>query len=119
MKTKEQLVAEIAPLQAALGRLRDAEERQKASWLVGKCFKYRNNYSCPKGPRDYWWYYVKCVGMGQYSPKTFTFQTDNEGRIEIKEEGWFMRTDGYVEISEREFRAAWRRVQKRIAGMNP
>lgn len=117
MKTKEQIEAELAPLQALLGRLRDAEERQKAVALVGKCFKCRNNYSCPKGPKDYWWYYVKCVGMGQYRPKAFTFQTDKEGRIEIKEENWFMRADGYIEISEREFQAAWRRVQKRIASI--
>jgi hypothetical protein len=120
-KTKEQLEAEIAPLQAALHRLKDAETLKESRALVGKCFKYRNCYSCPQKPSDYWWLYVKVVGVGDYWPTTLEFQTDKDGRIEIKTSDCAVIREGggHIEIPAKEFNAAWKKLQKRIAGMKP
>jgi hypothetical protein len=118
MKTKEQLEAEIAPLQAQLHRLRDAETLKDSKALVGKCFKYRNCYSCPKGPSDYWWLYVKVVRVGDYWPVSIEFQTDRDGSITIKQNDCFMRHE-HTEIPAREFNAAWKKLQRRIATMKP
>lgn len=115
---KEKLRAQMAPIRAELQRIEDAEAKAKSVALVGRCFKYRNCYSCPK-PEDYWWLYIKVVGMGEYWPVAFEFQTDKDGRINIKKEDCFSRLDGYTEISAKEFNAAWRAVQKRIAGTQP
>lgn len=119
MKTEAELVAEMAPLQNALHKLRDAEVLKKSKALVGKCFKYRNSYSCPKEPGDYWFLYVKVVGVGEYWPLSFEFQSDKDGRIEIKMGDCFSHIDGHIEIPLKEFNAAWRKVQKQIAGMKP
>lgn len=116
---KERLRAEMAPLQAHFRRIEDAEARAKSVALLGKCFKYQNCYSCPKEPSDYWWLYVKVTGMGDYWPVAFEFQTDRDGQLTVKEKKCFSRLEGYNEISATEFNAAWRKVQKRIAGKTP
>jgi hypothetical protein len=120
MKNREQLEAEMAPLQRALNKLRDAETRAQSQALVGKCFKYRNNYSCPSKPSDYWWLYIKVTGLSGTWPKTFEFQVDKYSRIEIKTDTTRIRPDGgYVEISSKEFADAWKRLQRRIATTKP
>lgn len=118
-KTKEQIEAEIAPLKAQLDELRDAEVLKESLTMVGKCFKYRNCYSMPQTEAYYWWYYAKVIGIGEYWPKAFTFQIDKDGKIEIEYKTTFHRMQGYTQIPAREFDAAWRKVQKRIAGMKP
>lgn len=118
VKSKEQLEAEIAPLQAALMRLKDDEILAESKALVGKCFKYRNCYSCPK-PDEYWWLYVKVTGVGDYWPITFQFQTDKDGKIEVEVSKHHSRLSGYTEITDAEFNREWRKVQKRIGGMTP
>jgi hypothetical protein len=123
MKTEEQLEAEIAPLQRQLARLRDAETKKESEAVVGRCYKYRNSYSCPKVPSDYWWLYAKVTKVGDYWPVTFEFQTDKDGRIDIQTRdcsvGIGKEGNGYIEIPSKEFNAAWRALQKRIAGMKP
>ena len=120
-KTKEQLEAEIAPLQRALADLRDAETQRESEALVGRCFKYRNCYSCPKEASDYWWLYIKVTHVGEYWPVTFEFQTDKDGMIQIKTDQTRVRVEngGYVEIKPSEFNAAWGKLQKRIARTKP
>lgn len=122
MKTKEQLEAEIAPLRKQLHRLRDLELKERSVALLGRCFKYRNCYSLPKKPSDYWWLYVKVVSVN-YWPVTFEFQTDRNGRIEVKQNkcasGLDNGNESYTEISQKEFAAAWNRLQKHIGGMKP
>jgi hypothetical protein len=118
-KTKEQLEAELAPIRAELNKLRDAEILAKSKALVGKCFKYRNCYSCPKGPSDYWWLYVKVIGVGDYWPIALEFQTDKDGRSEVKRNECFSCHEGHREISAKEFNAAWRKFKNEIADIQP
>ena len=116
MKTKAQLEAEIRPLQAALHRIRDAETKAEFLALVGKHFKYHNSYS---SDRPQWWLYAKVIRVGEFHPVAFVFQTDCDGRSEVKTKEWFTASHGYIEIAAKEFNAEWRKVQKRIAGMKP
>ena len=116
MKTKEQLEAEIAPLNAALRRIRDAETKAESQALIGKHFKYHNSYG---SSRPQWWLYAKVVKVGRYHPLAFVFQTDCDGKVEIEMDKRFSASSGYIEIKESEFNTAWRRVQKRIARMKP
>ena len=116
---KERLKAQMAPIRAELQRIEDAEAKAKSVAILGKCFKYRNCYSCPKGPEDYWWLYVKVTGMGDYWPVAFEFQTDKDGKLTVKTEECFSRFEGYDEISVKEFNAAWRKVQQNIAKRKP
>lgn len=116
---KQRLRDQIAPLRANLERIEDAERKAQSVALVGRCFKYRNSYSCPQGPKDYWWLYVKVVGIGEHWPVSMEFETDRDGKIEIRTRECFSRFEGHDEIKPSEFNAAWRSLQKRVAGMKP
>lgn len=116
---KQRLQEQLAPLQAELHRIEDAEKKAESVAFLGKCFKYRNNYSCPKGPQDYWWLYAKVIGMGEYWPVAFEFQTDKDGQITIREKECFSRLKGHNEITQKEFDAAWRKVQQAVAKRKP
>jgi len=87
--------------------------------LEGKCFKNRNNYSCPEKPSDYWWLYTKITeikpedlydtgGNGVACHyKGYSFQTDKDGNVSTQKIDY-----GYVhslqkEISEKEFDKAF------------
>lgn len=122
MKTKEQLEAELRPIQNALGKLRDQEAKKEAAAVVGKCFKYRNCYSCPSKASDYWWMYIKVTGATHW-PQTFEFQTDKYGHLTVKTDKMAIvvgkEGNGYTPITVKEFNAAWRTVQQRIARMKP
>lgn len=116
MKTKDQLEAEISPLQAALQRLRNAEQSAEAKALVGKCFKYRNNYGsdCPG-----WWLYSKVTKAGEYWPICFSFEETSRQMIEVKYEDHYHGTGNWKEITPKEFNAAWKALQRKLAGMKP
>ena len=98
--------------------------------MIGKCFKIRNNYSCPEKLSDYWFLYVRITDikeedlyvsnsgecLSNYSG--FSFQTDKYGRVNID-----TKDRGYVhslgeEIPELEFEKAWNKMIKRIHTLN-
>ena len=114
-KTVEELEAAIAPLQEALGKLRDAEARKESEQLVGQFFKYRNSYG---GGYPSWWLYAKVTHVKGVSPMSFRFQTDEHGKVEIEVARHFT-SSSWTPIKASEFAREWRRVQKRIAGMKP
>lgn len=120
MKTKDEILKAMEPLRAELYKVEDAERKAEHAKLIGRCFKYRNCYSCPKEESDYWWMYTKVTGMGDgYWPKAFQFQTDKDGKIEIEYARHHANLGGYVEITAKEFNAAWRKLQRQIAGSKP
>lgn len=58
--------------------------------LVGKCFKYRNSYSCPEKPSDYWWLYRHVIGVTTDSNlMVHQFQTDTYGELTVKRDTIF------------------------------
>lgn len=100
-KTLETARAELQEIQA-----REAEERNRQ--LVGKCFIYQNCYSCPEGPQDYWWLYVRVIGVDGESLRTWSFQTDKYGKVEIEPSRLCGQLgSSHREISREEFDKAW------------
>lgn len=114
-----EIEAALAPLLEARNRIRDEKSKRESAALVGRCFKYRNSYSCPKEPSDYWWMYTKVVSVGEYWPVALEFQTDKDGQITIATKECFHRLGGHDEISVKEFNAAWRKLQQSVARMKP
>lgn len=113
---REKLEAQAAAIHEKLSHIRDKEQREESQKMVGRYFKYRNCYSCPQEPSDYWWLYVKVTGMGDYHAKAIRFQTDKYGKMDV-ETTTFFNSGGYVEIDAKEYNAAWRKFQKQIAGL--
>jgi hypothetical protein len=104
----------------ALGRAQEKRANELNKALIGKCFRYRNSYSCPEKPSDYFWFYVRVLSANGYGVTCHTFQTDKNGRIEIE---WSSHrssyhgglSDGYRPITRAQFDKAWRAVKKCIA----
>lgn len=88
---------------------------------VGKCYRYRNCYSCPEKPSDYWWLYTKVVGLE--GPNIFytEFEVAKDGRISINfnRQCYASMIHGHVEIRASEFNKAWRALQSKIAKSRP
>lgn len=51
--------------------------------FVGKCYKYRNCYSCPQEEKDYWWLYIYVKEIKDGYLTCQTFQKDSDGKIMI------------------------------------
>lgn len=103
----------------ALEAKQRADENVK---LIGKCFKYRNSYSCPNGDANKWWLYVKVTKVtSRGEMNAFQFQTDIYGKLEIEADHRvpLSFSGGYMPITAGEFNKAWRAVQKRVAGFHP
>lgn len=106
-KRKAELKDIIKKARDELSDIETAEQAQANQHLVGKCFKYRNSYSCPK-PDEYWWLYSIVTGLDEGELIVWSFQDDRRGRIEITTD-LIGPTIGmnYIEIPPSEFWRAW------------
>ncbi len=110
MGRKEELQRQLKALHEELNTIIDAENEKRDALFVGRCFKTRNNYSCPKSEKDYWWLYLKVLraDTGLYCLR---FQIDCNGRIEIDPDAYMTSNslDSYTPIKPAEFEKAWNR----------
>jgi hypothetical protein len=116
MATKAEIAQKITALRSELGEIERQERREQHDALVGRAFKYRNCYSCPEGPDDYWPLYSRCIGVDDDGWLTWhTFETDKHGRITIEFQHHSMSLlSSSDEISKAEFAAAWESLKARI-----
>lgn len=66
-----------------LQRRRDLEQEKTLKQFVGKCYKYKNSYSCPQEEKDYWWLYIFVKEIKDSCLVCRTFQKDLYGKITI------------------------------------
>jgi hypothetical protein len=124
--TKKEAEAKLREARAVLAAHEDAERRAKGASLIGRCFRYRNCYSCPQSEADYWWLYLRVTDMNEHgSLQGWSFQTDKDGRVSV----WarehilseLVSSDGYKEIPQAEFDRAYgdllRGLQERHADL--
>lgn len=120
MTYKEQLQQRIEAADDARVELwrieaQEVEDRNRA--LIGKCFKYRNSYSCPRSDEDYWWMYLKVLGASGTSLQIWCFDTDKYGKIQIEPDSRIAHECiqiGYHEIPLSEFNAAWQATMEKL-----
>jgi hypothetical protein len=107
-----------AAIDAALDELQaliDAKERERAQAHVGRCFAYRNCYSCPSSEADYWTLYLRVVGVTpEGTIRLVTFQTDKDGNVRVDEDtrSAGILGSGYKEISHAELVQAWNLLRR-------
>lgn len=102
---KEELQRIIAEARNELDEIEEAEARLSATEFVGRCFKYRNSFSCPKGPEDRWWVYAKVLDS---EGGALQFQRDKNGMWRVEPEAYMSTRNGSVgagwyEIEPEEF----------------
>lgn len=104
--------------------IEERQERERASKLIGLCFRYRNCYSCPSAPSDYWWLYVRVLSVSRDGRmQVFRFQIDKDGKLEIEPRtsaaAVFFTGDGpYQKITRGVFDREWRKVCALVARQN-
>lgn len=53
--------------------------------MVGTHWRYRNSYSCPKGPEDYWFVYRRIDSLNKSGEVTYSeFQCDKDGKVSLE-----------------------------------
>jgi hypothetical protein len=118
MENIETLKEQARSIAEKIGKIEDADRYQGNKTLEGKAFKYRNNYSCPEKPSDYWWLYLKVLKVTRDHIETHEFQTDKYGEITInlrkRHYRFLFGADSRIEIKASEFERAWKSVQAKI-----
>ncbi len=84
MAEKNALIAQAVAARAALDADEEQSRRAINERLVGKCFVYRNCYSCPKTDADYWWLYIRIIRLDEDGDLYATeFQIDAHGSLAL------------------------------------
>lgn len=112
LKQQAQSIAE------RIDKIEESSRFQANKELEGKAFKYRNNYSCPEKPSDYWWMYLKVLKVSKDYIDTHEFQTDKYGEITINLRKRHYRhlfgAGSRIEIKPAEFDRAWKAVLAKV-----
>lgn len=104
----------IADDRQTLDAIETDERIKENNSLIGKCFAYRNCYSCPKGPEDYWTLWIRVTGVGDDGwLRTFQFETDVYGETRMKEARHGASLGEPTTLAK--YRTAWRRASKAVA----
>ena len=110
---KEQLQKTINQARSRLMKIEERELFAKHKDLLGRCFRYRNNYSCPK-PNEHWWVFLRVRKVSGRWIYTDQFQTDYNGNSRIEPRVLMSNlTEGWQEISPSKYRAALDQLFKR------
>lgn len=103
-----------------LHAIRDAERFEENKGLLGKTFKFKNHYSCPEKPSDYWWQYVKVTAVDDAGMLSlFVFETNKFGGVTIQTEDHRFHVQYYTSCPKAQFDKAWRALQRKIAKTKP
>lgn len=115
---KEELEKSIKKQTAELSKINDAEEREEMLPFVGRYFKYRNNYSCPQKPSDYWWMYFRVDKIHPTGAELSCtqFEVDMYGKIFIRPNEKIYKSIlfGSREIKKSEYEKAWASIMAKI-----
>lgn len=117
MQRKEELQRQIRVLREELDVITSAEDAVRDAALVGQYFKIRDNYSCPKTQRDYWWIYIKVLCCADGGLRCMRFQIDSFGVI-IIDTSYVVSANTlnrYSKIKSDEFQRAWARCVQKVS----
>jgi hypothetical protein len=88
----------------AMGEYRQAEDDLRQQVLlpamkkqVGRCFRYRNCYSCPESDRDYWWMFCRITGVVDFALELLTVQRDRNAKISVEMTSAMPNVEGQLE----------------------
>jgi hypothetical protein len=112
MERKKELLKIIGNAQEELAAIVSREKSIENREYLGKCYKVRNNFSCPENESDYWWLYLKIIETDDRDFYALRFQVDKYGNFTIEPKTITYNPNNYgcIEISEKEFQDAWKEL---------
>lgn len=115
-ETIESLNEKAGAIRDKIDRIEGEKRRAEASKVVGKCFRYRNSYSCPQTEADYWWLYRRVTLADKHGwLRVFDFQTDKDGKTSIEPGNRAMSPASLGEpITLKQFQHAWKVTANRL-----
>lgn len=112
---EDELQAAQREIRAQIYNIEDHRRIDKNKKVVGKCYVYRNSFSCPSSPKDYWNLYTKIVKIDRSGYlKAVSFQTDKNGDMHFRNETFRVTMDGYKQIPLSKFNRALETFQKKL-----
>jgi len=117
MPTLEVLRKQARDAGEAISKIETEKRRKAHAKLVGRSYRYRNSYSCPEKPSDYWWMYTKVTSMDDDGYlRGLQFQVDRDGNIMIEFAHYLYHhlNGGYEPIKTVEFDRAWEAMVEKI-----
>lgn len=99
---------QMSAIQDRINEIEGARLAEENAAVVGKCFKYRNCYSCPKDDSERWWLYQRVTSVTKHGRlNVFSFQVDKDGQFSCEET---TRSVGILgePITLKQFQHAWR-----------
>jgi hypothetical protein len=114
----DELNEQILALTRERNAITDAEDDALDAAFVGRCFRVRDNYSCPEKASDYWWTYIKVL-RHKDGLACLNFYEDSLGQIAIRANHYYVRKtlEGYEEITAQELGSAFNRLLGRASAL--
>lgn len=115
MNRKEELEGIVFEARSELNEMQDQDRFDQNAKYVGRCYKYKNSYSCPQSDDDRWWLYAMVTQMGEHGSLVgITFQDDKQGKLEFEHRLYMTESTLQVPISQGEFGDALTAFQEKI-----
>lgn len=118
-KAKAALDAARKAEMAIRDQIEERELKPKLRAMVGKCFKYRNSYSCPQKPSDYWWEWHLVTGADGAVLSGVQLARDSRGEFRIRPSTMAAFDgkigDGYIPVTRREYERAAKAILRQAA----
>ena len=86
MSDEHELQATIDEARERLNAIKRAKAEAANRALVGRTFRYRNCYSCPEKPSDYWWVWRVVEGTDGFGLRVRDFAVDKYGEFTMRRE---------------------------------
>ena len=118
-KQVEKLQKIIYDARQELNKIEDERKANEIKPLLDKCYRYRNNYSCPEKDSDYWWIYMKIIKIDGPNVTSMQFQTDKYGKVIIVGNcSLYGLNSGWEEITNTAFIRAWKLLFGKLTIVN-
>ena len=116
-KRKANLEKQMYAIRKELSAIEEADNEARFSGLIGRCFSYRNCYSCPKTDKDYWLTYCRVNSISGSYANVMEFQIDSTGRITMEPDTCMqaaMLGASWTQISPAAFNKALKHCRKAV-----
>ena len=87
---------------------------EEAATKIGKCYRYRNNYSYPEPKDKKWWMYFRAESAEGHWLKGLKFEITCDGQYMAEIAVLQCTLTGHQEITQKQFDVQWAKFCKKV-----